>query len=193
MKGGESVTDERIVALLREKNETALAEIKAKYQKRCVLLASRICSKEDGEEIFSDALMTVFKNADAVTGENLFPYLSRTVRNLALKKREYLTAKKRGGTDADVPYEEDLFPSGENVSSFSPESLAEMKETAEFISRYLKGISPDARMIFVCRCYFGMSVEGTAKHLKISESKVKTSLSRTRKDLKNHLERNGLL
>lgn len=187
------MTDERIASLLREKNETALGEIDARYRRKCVALASRICSREDANEIFSDALLVLLKNADAVTGENLFAYLSRTVRNLALKRRETLSAKKRGGNEEQVPFEEALFPSGENVAVTTPEDIAEAKETAEFISRYLKGISPDARKIFVCRCYFGMSVEAAAKHLKISESKVKTSLSRTRKDLKAYLERNGLL
>ena len=193
MKGVRNVTDEMIASLIKSKNSEGLEELSVKHKKRCVSLASRICGRENGEEVFYEALNVLFQNGDSITSENLLPYLLKTVRNLSLKKREYLLAKKRGGNETTISLEEELFPSGEKVVCDTPENLTEAKEIAEYINRFLKTLSKDTRMIFVCRCYFGMTVSQTAKHLKIGESKVKTSLSRTRKELKNHLERNGLL
>lgn len=179
--------------MTEEQKTELITKLEARYKNRCISLCKRICGRENGEEVFSDALAVVYRNAESLSGENAPHFLLKTVRNLALKKREYLSARKRGGNAEVHSLEEELFPAGENVVCDTPESLMEVKETAEQINAYLKNLSKDARMIFVCRCYFGMSVSQTAKHLKISESKVKTSLSRTRKELKDHLERNGLL
>lgn len=185
--------DEDLIALLKANSDEAIFELNRRYRKTGEGLARRICGKEYADEVFSDALMVVLHGQEFDCVPALSAFLFRAVRNLALKKREFNSAKKRMCESITLSFDESLFPSGENVVADDPESLFSAKETAQYINGYLERLSPDARKIFVCRCYFGMSVKETARHLKISESKIKTSLHRTRNELKELLERNGLI
>lgn len=183
------MTDRDITDMMRSGNEGWLAAVNEKYRAQGVGLASRICgSKSDGEEVFSDALMAMWNSCKTNPPDDVHAYLCRVIRNLSLKKREYNGAAKRGGLEPAVELTEDPAWEGED-----PAAAAEVSETARLINRYLYSCRGDSRKIFVCRCYYGMSTADTAKHLKISESKVKSALMRVRKGLKEYLERNGSL
>lgn len=64
---------------------------------------------------------------------------------------------------------------------------------AEAIGAYLRSLTPEARNIFVGRYFYLDSIRETAAYYGISESKVKSLLHRTRKDLKAYLEKEGFL
>jgi len=68
------------------------------------------------------------------------------------------------------------------------ESLA----LTDALNRFLGGLKPEQRKIFMLRYWQVLSVEETAKTLCISQSKVKMTLLRTRRQLREFLEKEEL-
>ena len=67
----------------------------------------------------------------------------------------------------------------------------EQKELSESINRFLSSLSEENRDIFVCRYFYSDSIKEIASFFGTSESKIKSSLFRSRKILKKHLEKEG--
>ena len=74
----------------------------------------------------------------------------------------------------------------------SIEKTAE-KELGEVISEFLKTVSKDNRIIFIRRYFLTEPVAEISRSLGISKSKVKSSLFRTRKKLREYLSKEELL
>ena len=62
----------------------------------------------------------------------------------------------------------------------------------DILNRFLSGLSKDARIIFLQRYWYLLSIRDIAVNLGISESKVKTSLMRSRQRLKEMLKVEGI-
>lgn len=76
-----------------------------------------------------------------------------------------------------------------------PKTLDSQTDTiviADALSRFLYGLSKDARIIFVRRYWYADSVGQIAQRFDMSESKVKSSLMRSRNKLKAFLEKEGI-
>ena len=96
--------------------------------------------------------------------------------------------KKRGEGEISYIYEEmqDCI-SGENM-----ELHVENMELAEMINRFLAGMKTENRRIFVRRYWYFDSIAEIAKRFSISESKVKSSLMRSRESLRKCLAQEGI-
>ena len=75
----------------------------------------------------------------------------------------------------------------------SVESEIEAKLLGEMVSRFLYTLSDEKQIMFVRRYFYMESIAEIAKHLSITESKVKTSLFRVRGKLKIYLEKEEFL
>ena len=62
---------------------------------------------------------------------------------------------------------------------------------AEAINRFLRNLSEEKRNIFIRRYWYLDSVFEISKQFSLSESNVKTTLFRLRKNLKEYLEKEG--
>ncbi len=67
------------------------------------------------------------------------------------------------------------------------ESQYESDHIAQTISTFLKKLPPEKRNVFVRRYWFADSIFDLANRFSISESKVKSMLFRTRKELREYL------
>lgn len=65
------------------------------------------------------------------------------------------------------------------------------KELAEILNGFLEKLPVTQRRVFVCRYWYFDSVEDIAKRFGFGQSKVKMMLFRTRKKLKEILEKEG--
>ena len=63
----------------------------------------------------------------------------------------------------------------------------------EVLNAFLASLSEEKRNIFLCRYWYMDSVSAIAKRFGLSESKVKTTLFRCRKQLRDHLEKEGYI
>ena len=67
----------------------------------------------------------------------------------------------------------------------------ELHLLGEAIGKYLRGLSPEARTVFLGRYWFMDPLGEIARSHGISESKVKSLLYRTRQGLRTYLEKEG--
>ena len=115
--------------------------------------------------------------------------VQRVVADLALNRLKARRAEKRGG-DGVLSLEEldGCIPDGKRLE----ESL-EARELARSISAFLRTETGEARQMFVLRYFYCEPVEAIAQRLGVGQSKVKSALARTRKRLRQHLEKEGMI
>lgn len=180
--------DEKIIELYFNRSEAAIEETSQKYGSYCRAIANNILgSYEDAEECENDGYRVLWERIPPERPAYFKGFLGRIVRNLALNRYDYNTAKKRNGKFQVVLSElEECIP-----SKISLEQQVEEREISKEITLFLKSIEKEKRIVFVRRYWFSDSIEDIALGFGISESKVKSILFRTRKKLKIHLEREG--
>lgn len=181
--------DETIISLYWARDENSIAETSLKYGGLCNYIAGNILSScQDREECINDTYLAVW-NAIPDKHPNRFSvFLSRIVRNLALKKYEYISAAKRN--PAVVTSLDEL---GDCVSGTdSVMSEIEKKHVESTINRFLWRLEEEKRNVFIRRYWYLDSIETICKYTGFSRSKVKSMLYEMRCKLKKYLESEGI-
>lgn len=178
------MTDNEIIELFFSRSETAITETGAKYGRLCRKISYNILmNEEDMEECINSAYHKLWENIPPKRPESLCGYLCTIVRNLALNVR-----RKAAGQS-----ENSLDELAESLSADNGvEKAYDSRQTTEYINDFLSKTKKQNRMIFVARYYFGMSVRDIASGYEISESAVKSRLSRMRTELKEFLAERGV-
>ncbi|MBQ7873565.1 MAG: sigma-70 family RNA polymerase sigma factor [Oscillospiraceae bacterium] len=181
--------DEKIIGLYWQRDESAIAESEKKYGAYCFAVAENILhDREDSEEALSDTWMRSWNSIPPKKPQNLKLFFAKITRNLAFDRFKVKTAEKRGGGETALIIGE----LGECVpSAFCVEEEIAGKELRESINSFVKGLSLRERNVFIRRYFFAEKIGDIAKRYGISENNVSVILSRTRKKLKTHLEREG--
>ena len=183
--------DTGIIRLYEERSEQAISETKSKYAALCSRVAQKILGNpQDTEECVSDVLMQTWNAIPPAKPDNFPAFLTVLTRNAALTRYRSETREKRGGGQVPVLLDElaEVVPADDSVEEAVDGRL--LKET---LSRFLDGLSADARTVFVRRYISMMPVAEVAAEYGMTESKVKVSLMRTRKKLGAYLRKEGLL
>ena len=183
------MTDEKIIELLFERDETALSEIESKYKRLLRYIAENFLSaREDVEECLNDVLLSVWNAIPPERPDDLRAYVSAAVRNCAIDKLRSNKADKRGGGFVAVS---DEFLSMLDDGTDLAEEF-EARRAGEIINDFLAQQSAENRDIFVMRHYLGMSYAEICDVFGCSEGKVKMSLLRSRKKLAAKLRKEGI-
>ena len=184
------MNDNEIIDLYWARSERAIAETDIKYGSYLKAVAMRIlAAAEDAEESVNDTYLRAWNAMPPDRPSVLRLFLGKITRRLSLNRlRAQKTAKRGGGVIPEVLDElSECVPSGQNVEN---EILA--RELAEMIAAFTAGLPEDERRIFILRVYELMPVREIAERLSFSESKVKTTLFRTRKKLAEVLRKEGM-
>jgi RNA polymerase sigma-70 factor (ECF subfamily) len=190
-KGGENVPDDNLLEMFINRDEAAIEQARTRFGARLFATAMNILgSREDAEEIVSDALLKAWETVHTVLPTALGAYLAKMSRNMALNKWKAGRTVKRGGGEVTMLLGEleDTIP-----DKTGPEQQYEAHRLSAGINTCLQGLDATARAAFVLRYFHGESIGGVCKRLKMSESKAKSMLLRTRKKLREHLQREDLL
>ena len=144
--------DTAIIELYWARNEDALTQTDKKYGPMCRSLAFNILSdRQDSEECVNDTWHRAWDTMPPQRPDSLRAYLGRIVRNLSISRLRKRTAQKRGGgLDVMLSELEDCLPAASGV-----EDKLESRELAAAISRWLRTLSPDDRVLFVPRTNSG--------------------------------------
>lgn len=180
--------DRAIVELYWQRSERAIAETDGKYGRLCMQISSNMLkSHEDAEECVNDTYLTAWNTMPTEKPNVLSAYILKITRNLALKKIEYNTAKRRN-PQMTVSYSEleDVLCVNESIDDH-----INAKELAEEISNFLRNRDYVHRVVFLRKYWFMDSNQQIAQMLGMSEGKVKMMLFRLRKDLRNYLVEKG--
>ncbi len=185
-KRGDRMRDDEILDLFFSRDEKALNEIKTLYGKLLQNVARNITGNvEDAEEIENEVYMKAWNAIPPSRPERLCAYLCKIARRLAINRRNYLNASKRGGA---LPLDE----LGDAVkSSLSAEDLFSERELAALLDRFLDEQDYNTRVIFMRRYWFGQSIDEIARSLHASRSMVKSRVSRTMIRLREFLRAQG--
>lgn len=182
--------DRTIISLYLERKEDAISATRRKYGSLLRSLALRIAGNaQDAEECENDTYLSAWNSIPPTVPSLLSAYLSRIVRNHALKRLRASSAQKRGEGEAILSLDElgDCIPS---ESSFAEE--LEAKELADLIDAFLRTLPAQSRVMFVCRYFHCFSVAEIAERQGFTQSKVKMTLLRTRQALAAHLKQKGV-
>ena len=182
--------DEKIIRLYQMRLPEAIAQTEIHYGALCRSLAGKLLpSQEDVNECVNDTYLALWNTIPPAVPSPLSAYIAKVTRNQALKKLEHLSAEKRQNEAALSFTELD----GCIPAPTGPEQIYEEKELKQTIIRFLQKQRSASRVIFLRRYFFFDSVQEIAKNYRISESKVKSSLMRTRKRLKAYLIEEGYI
>ena len=182
--------DAQIVDLYWARSETAISETAEKYGRYCHAIAFNILHNDaDSEEIVNDTYMKAWNAMPDARPRRLGAFLGRITRNLSLNRLEQLGADKRGAGQVPLALEEleDCIP-----AAGSAEQIIDDLALTDVLNRFLSSLPAEKRLIFLRRYWYLSPVAEIAEDLSLSESKVKMSLLRSRKELKLFLEKEGV-
>lgn len=190
-KGGESMTDEQILALFEKRDEQALHAVSAQYRTAALRTAKKyLRTDEDAEECVSDVLMQLWQEIPPAKPQNFEAFIVTLTKRTALDLVRRQQAVKRGGgqTAASLEAVGDTLPAAESV-----EDTISRKLLTEAVEHFLDSLSADARTIFTERWHNDAPPREIARKFGISGAHVRKSLMQTRRKLKQYLEKEGLL
>lgn len=175
--------DHEIVCLYWERDQAAIQKSQDQYGESLRRLACHILhSEEDAEECVSDTYLKAWQTIPPQRPEHLGAYLFQICRRLAFGRLDWNHAQKRSAQIVELTAEmEQCLPAPAESGTL------EAKELAKMIADFLKELPEEPRLIFMRRYWYADPVKDIARRYGIGESKVKTSLHRTRKKLKAYL------
>ena len=183
------MTDSDIIELYMRRDERAIAETQKLYGKYCEKIARNILKNEqDVQECMNDTYFKLWENIPPERPQILAAYIAKITRNLALSQYRRITAEKRGSGNVPLILDElsELVSGETNV-----EKTAENREIIAEINRFLETLSEKNRRIFVLRFVICESVKAIAEYFGMSENSVSVNLNRTKKQLRQHLKKEG--
>ena len=181
--------DSKIVDLYLERNEAAIQNTSKKYGVALRGMAFRVvgdalASEECENDTYWEAWNLIPPHEPRTY---LFAFLGRITRHLAIGILRKTSAKKRSAPVVELSQEmEQCIPSQGDIS----ESV-DAQELGKSISGFLATLKEEQRSMFVRRYWFFDPISDIAKRYGYSESKVKSTLFRTREKLQTHLEKEG--
>ena len=180
--------DERIIALYWARQEEAIAQTQRSYGERLRRIAYNILrNREDAEESENETYWKAWEAIPPQRPRHLFAFLAKLCRNISLHRLDWLNAGKRNAEIVALTAElEQCIPDAAAERSY------EARELGGILSDFLRTTSRENRVIFVRHYFFAEPVSDISRLLGVSESKVKMSLLRTRNELKQYLEKEGV-
>ena len=181
--------DSQIVALYWQRNSDAIQETAHKYGAYCFTIANNILyNTQDSEECVNDTWLNAWNAMPPQRPAKLQMFLAKITRNLSFNRFNARSAKKRGGAEIILVLDElSECLAGET----DVEREYESKELGQCIRCFVLELPERDGNVFVRRYFFTESIIEIAERYGLTENHVMVILSRTRKKLKAHLEKEG--
>ncbi len=183
--------DAQILNLFIERSEGAIARAQMAYNAYMSTIAYNIlANNEDVKECINDTLLKVWNTIPPNKPNSLKAYIGTIIRNVALDRYRKEHSKKRSLDNGFCQVLDELNECIPNVNDTY--KIFESSQISAIISDYLASISAEKRYIFVSRYYYAQPIKTISKDLHLSQANIKTILFRTRKELKEKLEAEGV-
>lgn len=181
--------DGQILDLYWSRDQRAIQETDGKYGGLLRSIAWNLLhSREDSEECVNDTYLRAWEAIPPTRPRAFRTWLGRITRNLSLDRWKERRAEKRGGGAELLLGElEECLPAGGGTGR-----AVEDWELAELLNGFLRALSREGRAMFLRRYWYGQSVAEVAAALGCGEGKVKSALFRSRKALREYLEKEGI-
>lgn len=182
--------DSQILDLFWARHEDAIKETDIKYGSICSQIAfNLLLNYQDAEECVNDTYFGLWNTIPPRRPVVFSSYIAKLVRNIAMNKLTFLNAQKRSSYGVVYIHEiEQTIPDGKTID----EHLSE-EELAAHITKFLSTLDYESRNMFLRRYWFFDSIAEIASRFRVSQSKVKSQLFRTRNRLYAFLVKEGLI
>ena len=181
--------DQQIVDLYWARCENAIEETSRKYGTYCHSIAFRILENtEDADESVNDTYLAAWEAIPPHRPATLSTFLGKITRRLSIQRWRRQNAGKRGSGEIPLALDElsDCIPSTQNV-----EQEFEAGELAEILNEFMQTLSKNERELFLGRYWFLLSIAEISARSGFKESRTKMILLRTRKKLRDYLQKRG--
>lgn len=182
--------DRAIIDLYWAREERALEESDRKYGSYCRSIAAHILrDPQDTEECVNDTWFRAWNAMPPQRPVSLSAFLGKITRNLSLDRCRLIKADKRGGGSVPAALEElgDCVPAQDTV-----EQAVEAVELTRLLDRFLRLLPEKECLLFLRRYWYLDSMRDLSGRFAMSEGSVKAMLHRTRKKLREYLEKEGI-
>lgn len=183
--------DGQIVSLYWQRSESAIVATQQKYGSYLLTIARNILSDpEDSEESVNDTYLAAWNSIPPQQPQVLRTYLGKLTRRISIDRFRMRTRQKRLGSEYALSLSEleECLAGGTE-----PEETLEAQLLADAVSRYLRTLPAKARNTFIGRYYFLDSLEEVARYCGITQAAAKSLLLRTRRGLREFLQKEGLI
>lgn len=183
------MTDNDIIALYWKRDQTAITVSNERYGAYCFAIANAILSNcEDSNECVNSTWLQSWNSMPPQRPNALKLFFAKITRNLAINTYRKNTAKMRGGNEFKASLDElsECVPSDSSV-----EGEVDRRALEQSINSFLRTLSQRDCSVFLRRYFYSDSVKDIAIRHGLSESNTLSILFRTRKKLKEHLEKEG--
>ena len=187
-KGVLTVEDKQIVDLYFERSESAISETEKKYGRYCHYIAYRILeSDRDAEEIVNDTYLKAWNTIPPNRPDPLKSYVGMISRQLSLDRYDEYHTQKRGGQVSFILDElSECIPDNDGG-----EDIGESSALKDALNRFVRSLPEKAQKIFVCRYWYSCSISEIKEKYGMKESSITVLLLRTRRKLKQFLNKEG--
>ncbi len=185
------MNDDKIVDLFLERNQTAIKETQIKYGSKLKRISYNILfNEEDVNECENDTYLNAWNSIPPKSPKSyLFSFLAKIIRNTSINLYNKNHAKKRISHIQELTKElEECIPSPSDDYLVLEES-----NLTKHINEFLNLLKEDDRNIFILRYWFSYSIKDISKKYRVSDSKIKSSLFRTRNKMRNFFEDKGVI
>lgn len=180
--------DERIIELYFARDDAAIKASSDKYGSYCSAIAQNILNcHEDTEECVNDTWLRAWNAIPPTRPSRLSVFLGRITRNLALDRYRKANSQKSTGSRTALCLEELSECIGQEDTSIEDDLALK-----DLLEKFLTTIPTRDKDIFLYRYWYFLSVEEIAERYRLSAGAVKMNLMRTRKKLKELLDKEGV-
>jgi len=183
------MTDESIVQLYLDRDETAITMTQDTYGRYLYCIAFQILANEpDSEESVNDTYMAAWNSIPPHIPVKLSAYLGKLIRRISIDRYRYRHRDKR----CESEYAASLSEWESTLcAADSTEQETDGIILSECITQFVKGLSVSDRQLFLGRYYYFDPLKSVAAYCGMSESRAKTRLFRLRAQLKSFLQKEG--
>ena len=183
--------DTKIVGLYWQRDEAAIACTDKKYGHYLHTIAYNILyNREDSQESVNDTYLAAWNSIPPNRPQVLSTYLGKLTRRISIDLFRKKNAQKREGSEYALSLEElsECLSAGDTT-----QQELDCQMLSDAIAAYLRNLPQEARTVFLGRYYYLDPVAKIAGYCRISQSKVKILLYRTRQGLGQYLKEEGFL
>ena len=173
--------DKQIIELYFARSEEAIGESEKKYGAYCRTIAGNILPiRADAEECVSDTWLRAWGAIPPNRPERLGAFLGRITRNLALDRLR----SNKGAVREELS---ECLTLGDPTAG-----MVDRVVLTAALDRFLAGLPQKKRKLFLRRYWYFSTVEELARDFGMSESGVKMTLLRLRRELRAQLKQEGI-
>ncbi|QHW00016.1 RNA polymerase sigma factor [Spirosoma endbachense] len=173
------LTDNELLALLREDDEQAFRELYDRYWYKMYVIAHRkLRRKEVAEELAQELFVMIWQKRESLRVINLQAFLGVSLKNLMIdyirrniQEEHYLDQLQR------------FFP----AKTFATMEAVQLNELSEAIQSALAKLPEKTREIFILNRFEHLTIREIAQRLNLSEKTIEYHLSRSTTFLRQNL------